>query len=160
MDLILQMLYSSQSHLAIVSVHSILLYKHFSKSDAISQKRCKNQGTFTPKYLNCSSLSNSLKINTVTPPAFHSSSKYSKDAKLSALEHGIWQKTRVNYHLEWMEKLRQGVTYPKSPTMAWTKRQERSEMLSQVCVQPLGHTASPTLRWLLSGTSFISINYF
>lgn len=104
MDLILRMLYSSQSHLAIVSFHSILLYKHFSKSNAISQKRCKNQGTFTLKYLNHSSLSNPWKINTVTPLPFHSSSKYSKDANLSALEHGTGHKSWVNYNLSKIEK--------------------------------------------------------
>lgn len=137
MDLILQMLYSSQSHLAIVSFHSILLYKHFSKSDAISQKRCKNQGIFTPKYLNCSSLSNSLKINTLTPLAFHPSSYYSKDAKLSALQHGIKHKTRVNYHL---------VTCSKSPTVSWAEQKGRFEMLTWACGPATGHTAPPAFR--------------
>lgn len=137
------MLYSSQSHLAIVSFHSILLSKHFFKSDAISQQRCKNQGTFTPKYLNCSSLQNSLKINTVTPLAFHSSSKYSKDAKFSALEHGIYHKSRADYDIGKMEKLRQGVSDLLKPqTTSWTEWHKRFE----IQVQPLGHAASSALR--------------
>lgn len=89
MDLILQTLYSSRSHLATMSFHRILLYKRFSKSNAISKKRCKTQGTFTPKCLKCTSLSNSLEINTVTPLAFQSLSKRSKDAKLPALDRFI-----------------------------------------------------------------------
>lgn len=154
----LQMLYSSQSHLAIVSFHSILLHKHFSKSDAISQKRCKNQGTFTPKHLNCSSLSNSLKINTVTRLAFHSSSKYSKVAKLWVLDHGIRHKNIVNYSLGWIEKWRQEVEYPKSQSTSCERKRGRC-WCSGLCSSPWA-TLLLQLFHDLEGNKFRYINYF
>lgn len=144
MDLILQTLYSSRSHLATVSFHRILLYKRFSKSNAISKKRCKTQSTFTPKCLKCTSLSNSLEINTVTPLAFQSLSKRSKDAKLPALDREVSYKNRVNCNLGWMEKLRQEATDPKFQTMSGTEQKEMLDVLmSWSLFQPLLNTEVP-----------------